>query len=68
MLLEASIIDFLFIMLDLLQLAMLDFCQEQSRGGRGMVQVTRLAVYCNYLNKKKKKNGSYVKIFIQAKH
>ena len=54
MLLEASIMDFLLIMLDLLQLAMLDFCQEGSRGG-GRIRVTRLAVYCNYLKKKKKK-------------
>ena len=35
MLLEASIMDFLLIMLDLLQLAMLDFCQEGSRGEEG---------------------------------
>ena len=65
MLLEASIMDFLLIMLDLLQLAMLDFCQEGSRGG-GRIRVTRLAVYCNYLKKKKKK--SYVKIFIHVKY
>ena len=49
-----------------LQLAMLDFCQEGSRGG-GRIRVTRLAVYCNYLKKKKKKK-SYVKIFIQVKY
>ena len=54
MLLEASIMDFLLIMLDLLQLAMLDFCQEGSSGG-GRIRVTRLAIYCNYLKKKKKK-------------
>ena len=34
--------------------------------GGGRIRVTRLAVYCNYLKKKKKK--SYVKIFIQVKY